>query len=533
MSKKKISRSNQEVQSKRIKNIKHCTDNMTEQECEMSILKYAISKAEQIQGYKKINSDEVKKMLLIVEDFIINKGLICYGGTAINNILPTTMQFYNKSIELPDYDFFSTNALDDAKELANIFYKEGYVEVKASSAMHAGTYKVFVNFIPIADITFLQKEIFNAIKKEAIIIAGINYTPPNFLRMSMYLELSRPMGDISRWEKVLTRLNALNTQYPLEIKNECETQLKYNNNLKINVPILKNSQAMDELFTVIKNSFIDQKVVFFGGFPETLYSKYMDGSKRSNIKKIPYFDVLYDEPERSSNILTKLLKELKYKNVAETFHPPIGEFLSEHYEIKIDNFIVARIYKPIACHNYNTVSINNKEVNIATIDTILSFYLAFIYTDKPHYFKDRIICMAKLLFELEHKKRLVQTGILKRFAIKCIGVQPTIESIKAEKNDKFQELFKKRGTREYEMWFLNYNPTPKNIAEHNKRSIKNRTIERKDSLNNIDYNTIIKSPYSVPLQKNKKNKIKKNKTKKINKTRKLRKYALNKSSFLF
>jgi len=157
--------------------------------------------------------------------------------------------------------------------------------------------------------------------------------------------------------------------------------------------------------------------------------------------------------------------------------------------------------------------------------------LAFIYTDTPHYFKDRIICMAKLLFDLEQKNRLVQTGILKRFTIKCIGVQPTVESIKAEKNDKFQELFKKRGTREYETWFLNYNPTPKNIVEHNKLSMKNRTIERKDSLNNIDYNSIINSPSSVQLNKNKK--YNKNKKNKINKTKKLRKYALNKSSFLF
>ena len=30
--------------------------------------------------------------------------------------------------------------------------------------------------------------------------------PPNYLRMAMYLELSRPDGDVSRWEKVLKRL---------------------------------------------------------------------------------------------------------------------------------------------------------------------------------------------------------------------------------------------------------------------------------------------------------------------------------------
>jgi hypothetical protein len=59
-------------------------------------------------------------MLTIVENFIIRKKLICYGGTAINNILPKYAQFYKRDIEIPDYDFFSENALEDAKELADI-----------------------------------------------------------------------------------------------------------------------------------------------------------------------------------------------------------------------------------------------------------------------------------------------------------------------------------------------------------------------------------------------------------------------------
>ncbi len=36
-------------------------------------------------------------------------------------------------------------------------------------------------------------------------VNGIRYAPPNFLRMNMYLELSRPAGDVSRWEKVFKR----------------------------------------------------------------------------------------------------------------------------------------------------------------------------------------------------------------------------------------------------------------------------------------------------------------------------------------
>ena len=35
----------------------------------------------------------------------------------------------------------------------------------------------------------------------------------------MYLELSRPDGDVSRWEKVLKRLSLFNKHYPLRGKN--------------------------------------------------------------------------------------------------------------------------------------------------------------------------------------------------------------------------------------------------------------------------------------------------------------------------
>ena len=191
-------------------------------DCELLILRMAVDKAETKIGKRIVTSEEVKKIISIVEDFLKKKSLICYGGTAINNILPQEDQFYNKDIEIPDYDFFTTTALEDAKELANIYYKKGFTDVEAKSGQHHGTYKVFVNYIPVADITMLPKGIFNAIKKDSIRVGGILYTPPNYLRMSMYLELSRPAGDTSRWEKVMKRLSLLNKNYPITDLN-CNT----------------------------------------------------------------------------------------------------------------------------------------------------------------------------------------------------------------------------------------------------------------------------------------------------------------------
>ena len=179
-----------------------CDDDMTFEDCELAILRHTVDESEALLGKKIANGEEVNKMISIVEDFLIRKKLICYGGTAINNILPKFAQFYNKDIEIPDYDFYSPNSLEDAKELANIFYEAGYAEVEAKSGVHFGTYKVFVNFIPMADITYLPKPLFDSIQDDSITIAGIRYAPANFLRMNMFLELSRPAGDVSRWEKV-------------------------------------------------------------------------------------------------------------------------------------------------------------------------------------------------------------------------------------------------------------------------------------------------------------------------------------------
>ena len=186
------------------------------EERELEILRDAVDLVEKRKGENVIQDPKVQEIIAIVEKFIANKKLVCYGGTAINNILPEDAQFYNKDVELPDYDFYSDNALDCAKELADIYYKAGYEDVEAKSCVHHGTYKVFVNFTGIADITQMEPALFKTISRDAVIKKGIRYAPPDFLRMAMYLELSRPDGDVTRWEKVQKRLTLLNTHYPLK-----------------------------------------------------------------------------------------------------------------------------------------------------------------------------------------------------------------------------------------------------------------------------------------------------------------------------
>jgi hypothetical protein len=89
---------------------------------------------------------------------------------------------------------------------------------------------------------------------------------------------------------------------------------------------------------------------------------------------------------------------------------------------------------------------------------MLSFYLAFIYADRVYYDINRILCMSQFLFDVQQHNRLKQTGLLRRFSINCYGKQPTLESMRFEKTEKYEELKGKRDSREFEEWFLRYIP---------------------------------------------------------------------------
>jgi hypothetical protein len=452
-----------------MKDDKNVCNKMNYNDCELAILRMQVDKAQEKMSRRVVNSPEIKEMFQMVEQFIKKKNLVCYGGISINALLPSEAKIYNEDIDLPDYDMFSPNAIDDAKELADLFYKNGYQEVEARSGQHFGTSKVFVNFIGVADITGINKELFNAIKKKSVRVNGILYTDPNFLRMSMYLELSRPSGDTSRWEKVLKRLTLINKYFPL--KNIKCDEIDYQRKMVDN----KNA---DKIFEIVKDTFIHEDCVFFGGYAISEYSQYMPDSLRKKVEKYADFDVLARDPKITAEIVKERLSQEGIKNVKIIRRDSIGEIIPLHYEIMVGKDTIAFIYKPEACHSYNVVMLHGKKIKIATIDTMLSFYFAFLYANKSYYDHERILCMAKFLFDIQQKNRLEQKGLLKRFSIICYGHQESVEEMRADKAKKFKELKEKRGTREYEEWFLSYRPSGiKTFTKNHNKTEKKRNIK--------------------------------------------------------
>jgi hypothetical protein len=268
----------------------------------------------------------------------------------------------------------------------------------------------------------------------------------------------------------MKRLTLLNKHYPITDVNCGQVDFQRD----MSVPDFK-----EKIYDIIRNTFVNQGVVFFGGYAISLYSQYMPKIQRRQLEKLPDFDVLSNDPETTAQIVKERLRDIGIKNVKIIRREAVGEVIPLHYEIMIGKDSVAFIYKPIACHSYNNIQLHGQKVKIATIDTMLSFYLAFLYANKPYYndYLERILCMSKFLFDVQQKNRLSQKGLLRRFSITCYGHQESVEEIRAHKAEKYKELKKSGDKKEFEEWFLNYKPDENNLKN-------NKNTEKKKKKNN-------------------------------------------------
>ena len=382
--------------------------------------------------YQKRNKKDMftkPKIFNLIEKYISQNELVCYGGTAINAHLPNNKKIY-EYIDIPDYDCYSSNAINDATKLSDILSK--YSEnVEVKSAMFKGTYKIFINFIAIVDFTQMNNDIFINLHKKSIKIDGLLYAPPNYLKISLYQELSRPLGDISRWEKISERLKLLNDVHPLYIQNAKTTE--------------KNLPDTLEYVNLNKSIIHEIKInnwVVFGDFGLHYYLKFFPKKymNKSNKLKTPYILV-----DTLNNVLTKLnfeytLQHYSYNNT------------NDFYQIIYKEHPVLYVFITDSCQSYNTYN----GLNIASIDTILSIYYALSFSDIPFINKHSILSYCYLLHNIKTK-----TGICRRFHMPCIGTQQTFENIRKERDKKYR-IYKKTGTKKiFREYFFQYKPYTK------------------------------------------------------------------------
>jgi hypothetical protein len=377
----------------------------------------------QLENDKKAAANPiVKKSLDIVKAFLQTHPVMCYGGTAINNLLPEKDRFYDPTTTIPDYDFYSKTPQEHAMILSNQLAEAGIETVETKPGMHLGTFKVFADYEGVADITHLDADIFDRLWKEDLVKDKIHYVTPNFLRLSMYLELSRPHGDVSRWKKVYERLLLLNKSYPMECPMDKEkpdtTELTEANRKKVE--------------TILRT----KPVVLLGITASQIH-------QGKAPKWMAPVTILAEEKER------KALTEGKKTETHEG-----SEILPSHTDVLDDEGnVMLRIHETAACHSYHEMA---NGIRVASIPTMLQFFFAYTYSGVDEDEITHLLCVSQRLVDLaSHKEK-------RRYALltptDCLGRQETLVDMKRHKAQLYTELSKNKSSVDFLKFFFSYNP---------------------------------------------------------------------------
>lgn len=391
---------------------------------------------------------ELRRAIQIVEVFLTKSGRVCYGGQAINAQLPQKDQFYDSNRSLPDYDFFSPDADKDTERLIEELRYAGYTEISKRIGIHDGTIKIYVNYTAIADISQMIPEFYETIYKKSVVVNGIHYADPLFLRMLMYLELSRPRGQVERWDKVFDRLRLLDTAYPLfKCKN------KY--------PQIVTSNEAELARPAIIRYMIKHNRAFMGADIHSIYKTSGEGKStetRTQFLLKGKAPVVFFSPNAESD--AQALSDLTGSVIEET--PGYQNMLPAMLVLKKDSEAICVIVQEEACHSTITVPLTKgRHLKMASLDTLLTFLIGLYYRpDSLLMTQESLLCWIRQYIDVSNRYKLRPTKLFPAFSIECSGYQTTFASLLRAKAARIQAARQRLSSGRYSMTrakkFLNF-----------------------------------------------------------------------------
>lgn len=441
-------------------------------------------------------ASSVSQILEEVRKFIARKGRVLYGGAAINGLLPAKAQFYNYAAENPDYDFLTPDAVADCRELVTYFTRKGHQSVEAKPGVHLGTFKVFVDYNGVADITQIDSRVYQAVYKQSVIVDGLRYSDPNYLRMGAYLELSRPEGDSTRWKKVYERVHLLNKYWPIlersEAKRKCER------------PPLK-PKAADETIITANRHVLDyvkaKDRILFGRKAVQYYQNLTSFWHERDIGASKYgaLDVIHiisTDIDTDYAAIGKILVNAGIcKSVSGREFGIVWENIPRHIEIRAGPIRVF-LYEPNGCQSYYDVELTHgsgEKFHVASPETIMNLYFGFLYS--PHFILDRdeILCATNMLSQLYREVKMGRWRQLESFTTKCIGHQESLIDMRIHAIQMRKKLAPKKGTAEYNRYFFTMNQDDVHSSSSKSQSTKSFTKKLSPNKTNSSKLKTIKS----------------------------------------
>lgn len=440
---------------------------------------YVAKRAELFQGIKDRNhvtntldmfkSDNLPNPFDVVREFIKEKGLKLYGGQAIHEHLKRRKLPIYSEYEFPDYDVFSPDAKNHAKELADRLYNLGFYFVEAKASIindnKHQTYKVSVDLIYVLDLTQIgcnQDQLKNNQCKECGKIGNECYSlfnnipaidilskkdmyeydetydygteaavypdkmfvcSPDWLKTSMYLETSQPFNDPSRLEKVSQRLELFENEFQYD-QAKCQLLVPLQQPLNP-----KHPKLLKQILNVVDEYIKSSKIIHYGS---SAYNFYVS-TKSKQLDVIDYEVYTNENPgeyyEELMPLLEKRFRDANFKLVEKILY--WKDIDSENYTIMFNKngskyLPLITFTKANECMPY----VQYRGVRYATIDRLKYNYFRAVSLHKILY-KSEIApknygCLLQNLLDAENAQKIkkgsrILKGKFERFRKECIG----------------------------------------------------------------------------------------------------------------
>ena len=447
----------------RMEDIKAITDNLDKIIEESSIVK---------NHTLEPTIEEYKKAIQISKDFISSKKRIIYGGKAYDELikLKNESDKIYKEYSRSDIEFYTPEPISDLVELCNILYEQKFTFVSGRQAEHDGTYKIYVNFENICDITYMPKNIFG--NMPAVTIDKILYSHPMWILIDILRQYNDPITSYWRLrDKLFFRATTLLKHYPLELVTLSSFTYKdTHNNEKIN--LFKKMMSMES-------------IIFTGSIAETYY---LTLKSQINTSHIEVFSTNFRDDVKA---IIEFLKEIfsdKYDQLTINYYVPFYQFWDERVEISLKDECIIKIFgnkifgNNEMCIPYNNLFISDSKINkiqvggfrskiknniggsdekcikIATFILLFNHLLIhrqYEYINRTEIYKKYEKIMHGLLnkrntYLKENKKTVMDNTPYREFIIRCNGI-----TVNSTRKYRLQQLNKKLKGR---VIVFNYNP---------------------------------------------------------------------------
>ena len=366
-------------------------------------------------NYEEPTKEEYDSVMEEIKKYVKDKELVIYGGYAQNKLIGVKNirdEFYDET-DRPDLEVYSSDPIGDTMKLADILHAKNYKYVVAEEGVHNETYKIFVNFLPFSDISYMDPFILK--NCPVVVVDGLKLINPHFMQTDAYRVYADILTSNFRLNKTFCRMSTLMKYYPFDEKAEYN-KLSYTR-----------SKEIDDILRFVRKEIIhDSDLIVIGQYAFNYYAKKVDEKKSIDIE---YIQLISSNLKKNFAKINKLLKDKYGKKIYYKTYHPFFQFFDERVEFSYNGKVFLKIYgnneKCIVYRKSDKKKTNFGTFTLVLLYLICDYHFAFINKNKQEEMNSLslIIRFNKIRNQYLDEKNLtiLDNSPFEEFSYKCIG----------------------------------------------------------------------------------------------------------------